>query len=253
MLIQGLDPVKFKSKVVVITGSAANIGKAAALKFAAQGAKIVVNAKNNVSGGEQVKKEIISSGGEAIFIQADVSDFKQVDKLFAQTIKQFGTVDILINNAGNAIGMPTLESTKDHWSEVFDDNLFSSVLCSIAAAKLMKHKGGHIINTASIRGLPHGGRAGISAYSAAKAALINFTKTLAKELAPDILVNAVAPGFTLTSAFDTVPEAMKKDFINSTLLKKWITPDEIADAFIYLAGSQSITGEVLVVDAGWNA
>ena len=133
--------MKFKSKVVVITGSAANIGKAAALKFAAQGAKIVVNAKNNVSGGEQVKKEIISSGGEALFIQADVSEPKQVDKLFAQAIKQFGTVDILINNAGNAIGMPTLESTKDHWSEVFDDNLFSSVLCSIAAAKLMKHKG----------------------------------------------------------------------------------------------------------------
>jgi 3-oxoacyl-[acyl-carrier protein] reductase len=105
---------------------------------------------------------------------------------------------------------------------------------------------------ASIRGLDTTGSTLSMAYSAAKAALINFTKTLAKELAPNILVNAVAPGFTLSSAFDSVSEERKAGFVAGTLLKKWITPEEIADAFLYLACSQSITGEVLVVDAGWT-
>ena len=117
----------------------------------------------------------------------------------------------------------------------------------------MKEKGsGKIINTASIRGLPEGGRTGIMAYSAAKAALINFTKTLAKELAPTITVNAVAPGFTDSSAFNGVAKETIKGYLDSTLLKRWITPDEIADAFLYLAGADAITGEVLVIDAGWT-
>lgn len=245
--------MKFASKAVLITGSAANIGKAIALKFAAEGANIIVNAKNNVEGGKQVRDEIIASGGKAIFVQADVSDPKQVNDLFGKAVDAFGTIDILVNNAGATMGLPFLESNKEYWVSVFDANFFSSVLCSIEAVKIMKEKGsGHIINTASMRGLEHGGRIGAMAYSAAKAALINFTKTLAKELAPNILVNAVAPGFTFSSAFDNVPEAMKTEFINGTLLKKWIMPDELADAFIYLASNKSITGEVLVIDAGWT-
>ncbi len=245
--------MKFKAKVVAITGSAANIGKAIARKFAAEGAKIIVNAKNNIIGGEQVKEEIIASGGEAMFIQADVSEPNQVNSLFAEAIKKFGTVDILINNAGSAVRVPFLESSKDHWLSTFDNNLFSAVLCSIEAAKIMKEKGnGHIINMASIRGLDHGGSTSSMAYSSAKGAVINFTKTLAKDLAPHILVNAVAPGFTKSSAFDNLPEAKLKGFIDHTLLKQWVLPEEIADAFLYLASSQSITGEVLVVDAGWT-
>jgi len=245
--------VKLKGKVALITGSAANIGKAIALKFAAEGAKIIINTKNNVAGGEQVKEEIIASGGEAIFIQADVSDPKQVNNLFAKAVEKFATIDILINNAGSAIRVPFLESTKEHWSNIFDNNLFSTVLCSIEAVKIMKqNESGQILNMASIRGIEHSGSTTSMAYSAAKAAIINFTKTLAKELAPHILVNAVAPGFTKSTAFDNLPEAKINAFIDGSLLKKWITPDEIADAFLYLAGSQSITGEVLVVDAGWT-
>ncbi len=245
--------MKLKGKVALITGSAANIGKAIALKFAAEGAKIIINTKNNVAGGEQVKEEIIASGGEAIFIQADVSDPTQVNNLFAKAVEKFGTIDILINNAGSAIRVPFLESTKEHWSNIFDNNLFSTVLCSIEAVKIMKqNESGQILNMASIRGIEHSGSTTSMAYSAAKAAIINFTKTLAKELAPHILVNAVAPGFTKSTAFDNLPEAKINAFIDGSLLKKWITPDEIADAFLYLAGSQSITGEVLVVDAGWT-
>jgi 3-oxoacyl-[acyl-carrier protein] reductase len=245
--------VKLESKVVLVTGAAANIGRAIALKFASEGASVVVNAKNNVQGGEQVVKEIQATGGRAIFVQADVSDPKQVDDLFAKTIDAFNTIDILINNAGAIHAKPILDSTKRDWMKAFDDNLFGSVLCSIAAAKIMRSKGyGRILNMASVRGLEHTGRTGIMAYSAAKAALINFTKTLAKELAPQVLVNAVAPGFTLTSAFDDVPESTKDEYIASTFIKRWLTPEEVADAFIYLASADGITGEVLVIDGGFT-
>ena len=245
--------MKFESKVVVVTGSAANIGRAIALKFASNGASLVVNAKNNVAGGKQVVEEICANGGNAIFIQADVSNPGQVRNLFNQTVEKFGTVDVFINNAGSVVQIPVLQSTKQDWQQAFDDNLFGSVLCSIEAAKIMQDKGtGCIINTASMRGLDHAGRTGIMAYSAAKAALINFTKTLAKELAPRISVNAVAPGFTLTSAFDNVPQATKDEYISGSLIKRWLTVDEVADAFIYLAGADGVTGEVLVIDGGWS-
>lgn len=245
--------MKFDSKVVLVTGSAANIGRAIALKFASQGANVVVNARNNIRGGEQVAEEIRTNGGNATFVQADVSDPKQVNHLFQQTVEKFGTIDVLINNAGLVVPMPVLESTKPHWLQAFDDNLFGSVLCSIEAAKIMQRKSsGRIVNNASMRGLGHAGRTGIMAYSAAKAALINFTKTLAKELAPNILVNAVAPGFTLTTAFDNVPEETKEEYIAGSLIKRWLTVEEIADAFLYLAGADGVTGEVLVIDGGWT-
>lgn len=245
--------MKLDSKVAIVTGSANNIGRAIALKLAQQGTSIVINAKNNQEGGNQVVEEIKALGSKAIFVQADISNPTQVKALFQTTIEKYKTVDILINNAGSVTATPFLESTKEDWLRTFDDNFFGAVLCSMEAARIMKDKGaGRIINTASIRGLEHAGRTGIMAYSAAKAALINFTKTLAKELAPTVLVNAVAPGFTLTSTFDNIPQDLKKEFISSTLIKRWLTVDEIADAFIYLSGADGITGEVLVIDGGWT-
>jgi 3-oxoacyl-[acyl-carrier protein] reductase len=243
----------FESKVVVVTGSSANIGRALAIKFAKLGASVVVNARKNVANGEQVAAEIRANGGDALFVQADVSNTEQVHSLFSKTIEKFGTVDVLINNAGSVVQIPFLQSAKEDWRQAFDDNFFSSVLCSAEAAKIMQKNGsGCIINTASIRGLEHAGRTGVMAYSAAKAALINFTKTLAKELAPNISVNAVAPGFTLTTTFDNVPQATKDQFIDGSLIKRWLTVDEVADAFIYLAGASGVTGEVLVIDGGWS-
>jgi 3-oxoacyl-[acyl-carrier protein] reductase len=245
--------VNFQSKVVVVTGSAANIGRAIALKFADAGARVIVNAKGNVAGGEEVANAIRTNGGKGVFIRADVSEPQQVDALFKQVLEAFGTVDILINNAGSVSETPFLSSTKEDWTKAFDNNFFSSVLCSIAAARIMQRNGsGRIINTASIRGIEHAGRTGIMPYSAAKAALINFTKTLAKELAPDILVNAVAPGYTLTTAFDNVSESRKADFIKDTFIKRWLTVDEVADAFLYVASADGMTGEILVLDGGWT-
>jgi 3-oxoacyl-[acyl-carrier protein] reductase len=245
--------VNFKSKVVLVTGAAANIGKAIALKFADAGADVVLNTRSNAAGAQEVEKSIRAMGVRAGFIQADVSDPDQVQMLFKQAIKDFGTIDILINNAGSANEVSFSDSTKEDWMKAFDSNFYSSVLCSIEAAKIMQKKGsGRIVNMASIRGLENSGRTGVMPYSAAKAAVINFTKTLAKELAPNILVNAVAPGFTLTSAFDNVPEEKVKGFVEGTLIKRWLTPEEVADAFLYLAGADGITGEILVIDGGWT-
>jgi 3-oxoacyl-[acyl-carrier protein] reductase len=244
--------VPLTSKTVVITGSADNIGKAIARKFAGAGANIVVNARNNVEGGEKVAAELRNQGTKAIFVQADVSRPQQAATLFKKAHAEFGAIDILINNAGSFEERSFIGSDRDHWMRMLDSNLFSAVNCSLEAAKVME-PGSSIINMASIRGIDRGGRPGGIAYSAAKAAVINFTKTLAQELAPNINVNAVAPGFTKTTAFDGLPEEVLQTFLDTTLLKRWLTVEEVADAFYFLATAPGITGEVLVIDAGWNA
>ena len=243
----------FENKIVVITGSSSGIGRATAIKFAKAGANIVVNSRSNVSGGHEVVEKIEQLGQKAIYVQGDLSEPDCVTALFESTLKTFGTVDILINNAGGAAGQPFLETTRDHWVKAFDANLFSAVLCAREAAKIMLKKGeGTIINTSSVRGIAHTGREGIMAYSAAKAAVINFTKTLAKELAPNITVNAVAPGFVYTSNYDNFPQELKDAFIEATTIKRFIHVDEIADAFMYLASTNAVTGAVLVVDGGFT-
>lgn len=245
--------MKLKNKVVIITGSSSGIGEATALLFAKEGAKVVINCKTNIEGAKRVVDKINNIGGESFFVQANVSNPEDVNKLFNETIKKYKTVDILINNAGNAIVKEFLETSKEDWQEAFNDNLFGTVFCSQEAAKIMLEKGsGKILNTSSIRGISHTGREGVIAYSAAKAAVINFTKTLAKQLAPNIQVNTIAPGFVLTKPFDKAPEELKEKFISKTYLKRWIKPEEIADAFLYLATADAVTGEVLVVDAGYT-
>ncbi len=186
-------------------------------------------------------------------MQADLAQPREVDALFEKALEKFGTVDILVNNAGAAASKPFLETTKEDWLRDFDNNLFSMVLCSQRAAKIMLEKGsGVILNTTSIRGIEHTGREGIMAYSAAKAAAISFTKTLAKELSPKIRVNAVAPGFVITPNYDNASQEVKDGFIAGTQIKRWIQPQEIAEAFLYLATAEAVTGENLVVDGGFT-
>lgn len=244
--------MKLNGKVAVITGSAANIGKATALLFAKEGAKIVVTTKSNVDSGTEVVAAIKAQGGDAVFVQANLGKPEDVKHLFEKAVDAFGTVDILVNNAGVTKGKPFLESTLEDWQDQYVDNLFSMVLCSQMAAKIMlDKKAGVILNTTSIRGLEHGGRPTAMAYSTAKAAAISFTKNLAKELAPTIRVNAVAPGFTLTPNYDQ-DSPMVKGFIEGTLIKRWIQPEEIAEALLYLATAEAVTGENLIVDGGYT-
>jgi 3-oxoacyl-[acyl-carrier protein] reductase len=243
---------KLDNKVAVITGSAANIGKATALLFAQEGAKIVVTTKSNTGGANEVVKTIQAQGGEAIFVKADLAKPDEVKELFAAAVKAYGTIDILVNNAGAVRGGSFLEATLEDWRSQYEDNVFSMMLCSQEAARIMlKNKTGVILNTTSIRGLEHGGRPTAMAYATAKAATISFTKNLAKELAPHIRVNAVAPGFTLTPNYDQ-DSPMVKGFIEGTLIKRWIQCEEIAEAFLYLATAQAVTGENLIVDGGYT-
>jgi 3-oxoacyl-[acyl-carrier protein] reductase len=241
-----------EGKRVVVTGAGANIGEAIAVQFAQAGARVVVHVGSNTDGGARVVQKIRSIGGEAQVIQADLTESRSVDRLFEEVVAVFGGVDILINNAGAARPTPFSDSSIKQWQDVFNINFFSAVLCSQRAAALMKRSGGAIVNTSSIRGIGHTGREGLMAYSAAKAAMISFTKTLAKELAPSITVNAVAPGFVLTSAYDSMPAESKQAFLDATLIKRWITPEELAPAYIYLASQPGVTGQVLTVDGGFT-
>ncbi len=240
-----------KDKVVLITGSSSGIGKATALKFAQEGAIVVINYRTNKKNSEETIVEIKTFNKKVIAIQADVTDQNQVKKLFSETVKVFGSVDVMINNAGLAKPKPFLEITRQDLIEQFEENFFGTVFCCQEAVKIMlKRNGGKIINCSSTAALT--GFKSVATYSAAKASVISLTKSLAKLYAPQILVNTVAPGYTLTRYWDTASDESKKECIEETLLKKMITPEEIAETYLYLAKNDSITGQTIVVDAGYT-
>jgi 3-oxoacyl-[acyl-carrier protein] reductase len=243
--------MKLKDKVAVITGSSSGIGEATAYVFAKEGAKVVVNSKSNTEGGKRVVAKIKDGGGQAVYIQADVSRPEKAKALISEAVKAFGTVDILINNAGGYEGQDFLTASKESWLKILDRNLFSTILCSQYAARIMLEKGGgKILNTASVYGLEHTGDPTGMAYSVSKAGVVSLTKNLAKLWAPKILVNAVAPGYVYVSRFDTYPNEEQKGMIDEMKLGRFIQPVEIAEAFLYLATADAVTGEVLVVDGG---
>ena len=243
--------MKLKDKVTVITGSSSGIGEATAYLFAKEGSRVVINSKSNAEGGEKVVEKIKKDGGEAIYVKADVSDPKEAKILFDKTLEAFGTIDILINNAGGYEEQDFLTASKESWLRIFDNNLFSTVICSQYAAEIMlKKAGGKILNTASVYGLEHTGDPTGMAYSVAKAGVISLTKNLAKLCAPKILVNAVAPGYVEVRKLDSYSESAKKEMVGEMRLGRLIAPQEIAEAFLYLATADAVTGEVLVVDGG---
>jgi 3-oxoacyl-[acyl-carrier protein] reductase len=240
-------------KIALVTGSSKGIGKAVALKFAENGARVVINSRSSIEEGQKVVEEIKKLGGDAVYIQANVEDPGEIKTLFSKTMDEYGRLDILVNNAGASASRPFLETDENYWVSVLKNNFLSAVYCSIEAARIMKAQGsGKIINTSSIRGFEHSGRPGNMAYCAAKAAINSFTKNLAKELAPNITVNAVAPGFVSTPYVDGAPEGVKKAWLSETLIKRFIEPGEIADAYLYLASTNVVTGEILVADGGFN-
>ena len=247
--------MKLENRVAIVTGASRGIGKATAILLAKEGAKIVVNYREKRENGKAVVNEIEESGGSGVLVQADVSNPADVKHLFQEAEKTFGTVDILVNNAGVSRPKPFLELTFEDWRYTLDTNVIGVFLCAQEAARIMvKKKYGKIINMASIRGLPHCGREGIVDYSASKAAVVSLTTTLAKALAPYVNVNAVAPGFTETEMFRALDESVRQSGIKDTYLKRFIQPEEIARAIIYLASddAKSVTGQVLVVDCGYS-
>ncbi len=241
-----------KDKVVLITGSSSGIGKTTAIRFAKEGSKIVINYRENKQGGEETVAEIEKLGVEAIVVQADVSKSEDVDKLFETAVKKFGTIDILINNAAIPNDrVPYFDATYKDIQKLVNTDLIGPMLCSQRAIKIMQKQGyGKILNTSSIRGAEHGGRSVV--YAASKAGINSFSKTLAKHVAPDIQVNAVAPGFVKTRNYDNMSKEQIDSFIEQTYLKRWITEEEIADAFVFLAKNDAMTGQVIYVDGGFT-
>lgn len=241
-----------KDKIVVVTGSSSGIGQTTAIRFAKEGAKVVVNYHANKQGGEETLAEIKKITPDCLLVQADVSKQEDVERLFKAVMEKFGSVDILVNNA--AIGTdkrPFMEASYDDMKEMIDADLTSVFMCSQQAALIMEKQGhGKILNTSSIRGWEHGGRAPV--YAACKAAVNSFTRTFAKQVAPKIHVNAVAPGFVKTRSYDNMTPEMVQGFLDQTFLKRWVTTEEIADTFVFLAKNDAMTGQVLYVDAGFT-
>lgn len=240
-----------QGKVAIVTGGSRGIGRATALALATQGANLVVNYASSSTAADQVVAEITEAGGSAIALQADVSKADQVDALFDKVMETWGRIDVLVNNAGITRDTLLLRMKPEDWQAVIDLNLTGVFLCTRVASKIMlKQKSGRIINITSVAGQM--GNPGQANYSAAKAGVIGFTKTVAKELASrGVTVNAVAPGFIATD--------MTKELKNTEEILKFIPlgrygeAEEVAGMIRFLASDPAaayITGQVFNVDGG---
>jgi len=241
---------RLSDRVAIITGASRGIGRAVALALAAEGAKVVVNYASSSDAAQQVVTAITDAGGSAIALQADVSKLEQVDALFNETLEKFGRVDVLVNNAGITRDTLLLRMKPEDWQAVIDLNLTGVFLCTRAVSKVMlKQRSGRIINIASVSGQM--GNPGQANYSAAKAGVIGFTKTVAKELASrGITVNAVAPGFIAT---DMTSELKSDEILKYIPLGRYGEPEEVAGMVRFLAADSAaayITGQVFNVDGG---
>jgi 3-oxoacyl-[acyl-carrier protein] reductase len=241
---------RLRERVAIITGASRGIGRATALALAAEGANVVVNYASSSAAADEVVKAITDAGGNAIALQADVSKLEQVDALINHTLEKFGRVDVLVNNAGITRDTLLLRMKPDDWQAVIDLNLTGVFFCTRAASKLMlKQKSGRIINITSVAGQM--GNPGQANYSAAKAGVIGFTKTVAKELASrGITVNAVAPGFIAT---DMTSGVKSEEILKYIPLGRYGEPDEVAGMIRFLAADPAaayITGQVFNVDGG---
>ncbi len=237
-------------KVAIVTGGSRGIGASVALSLAEVGAKVAVNYARSADAAETIVKKITDAGGEAIALQADVSQAEDADRLIQQTKEKFGRIDILVNNAGITRDTLLIRMKPEDWQAVIDLNLTGVFLCTKAVSKIMlKQKSGRIINITSVAGLM--GNPGQANYSAAKAGVIGFTKTVAKELASrGITVNAVAPGFIAT---DMTSNLKSEEIIKFIPLGRYGQPEEVAGTIRFLAGDPAaayITGQVFNVDGG---
>lgn len=239
-------------KAALVTGASRGIGRAIALALAKKGYVVAVNYGGSQAAAESVKAEIEAAGGRAIVIQGDVSKAEDVDKVFAEIKKEFGRLDVLVNNAGITRDSLMLRLKEENWDAVINTDLKSGFLTMKAAAPIMmKQKKGAIVNIASVVGIM--GNIGQINYSAAKAGVIGMTKTAARELAArGVRVNAVAPGFIATSMTDVIPEKIKEGMIHSIPLGRMGLAEDVANAVCFLASDEAsyITGQVLKVDGG---
>lgn len=241
---------QLKEKVAIVTGASRGIGRAIALALAATGAKVAVNYARSSSAADAVVAEIEAMGGAAIALQADVSKAEDVDALISAVMAEWSRIDVLVNNAGITRDTLLLRMKPEDWQAVIDLNLTGVFLCTRAVSKIMlKQRTGRIVNIASVAGQM--GNPGQANYSAAKAGVIGFTKTVAKELASrGVTVNAVAPGFIAT---EMTEELNAEGILQFIPLNRYGQPEEVAGLVRFIAADPAaayITGQTLNVDGG---
>lgn len=242
-----------KGQTAVVTGGTAGIGTAIAKKFAQEGAYVAIFGTNSARGSQVVTDlKTIPGNQGADFFQVDVAKVDQVDQAIKKVLDLRGNVDILVNNAGITRDQLLMKMSEEDWDTVMDINVKSCYnTCRTLVRSFLKAKRGKIINISSVVGLT--GNAGQVNYAASKAAIIGLTKSLAKELASrNIHVNCIAPGFITTPMTEVMTEAQKKALLDKIPFERMGTPDDIANAALFLASSWAdyITGQVLVVDGG---
>lgn len=243
--------MRLKDKIAIVTGGADGIGKATAVKFAAEGATVIIWDLNAEKGAETVK-EITENGGKVNFAKVNTSVYAEVEAATKAVVQEFGTLDIIINNAGITRDASIKKMTPELWQQVIDVNLTGVFYCCKCASEVMVEKGyGRIINASSVVALY--GNFGQTNYVATKAGLIGMTKTLARELGrKGVTVNAVAPGFVATEMVKKMPPEVLKGMEDKVPLKRLGQPEEIAAAYLFLASDDAayINGTVLSVDGG---
>jgi len=232
-------------RVALITGSAKRLGRAVALRLAEAGADVVIHHHSSHTDAAQVVSEAEKLGRRAVALAADLSSVAEIGSLFGQVATHFGRLDILVNSAANFLHAEFAATTEHLWDSSLDTNLKAPFFCSQAAAPLLKQTRGVIINFADIGGML--GWPGYIAHCVSKAGVIMLTRVLAKTLAPEVRVNAIAPG-TITMPGD--PPEWEADYIKLAPLQRTGTPADITSAVLFLAQSEFITGQVLVVDGG---
>jgi len=246
---------KLTGKVAVVTGASKGIGASIAKHLAAEGATVVVNYAASKAGADRVVSEITSNGGKAIAVQADVAKKEDIDRLFAETKKAFGKVDVLVNNAGIYEFSPLEGVTEDHFHKQFNLNVLGLLLTTQVAVKQFGSDGGNIINISSV--VSHLGVPSAAVYSGTKGAVDAITRSLAKELGPrGIRVNAINPGMIETEGVHAAGIAesdMRKQIEAQTPLGRIGQPQDIATAAVFFASADSawLTGETLTVAGGY--
>lgn len=239
-------------RVALVTGASRGIGRAIALRLAAEGCYVVINYNGSKEKAEEVQQEILQAGGQAHIYQCNVADFQACGEMFKDTISKMGHLDILVNNAGITKDGLLMGMSEEDFSKVVDTNLKGTFYCIRHAARTMiKQKKGRIINLSSIVGIS--GNAGQANYAASKAGVIGLTKSAAKELASrGITVNAIAPGFICTDMTQVLPEQVKEKIWAQIPVGGFGDPQDVAAAAAFFASEEAgyITGQVLMVDGG---
>ena len=241
-----------KGKNAVVTGAARGIGRAIAIRFAQEGANVAFTDLAIDDNAKEVEKIINDSGVKGKAYASDASNFSETGKVVSEILKDFGTIDILVNNAGITMDTLLMRMTEEQWDKVININLKSVFNFTKAVQMTMlKQRSGSIINISSVVGVS--GNAGQANYSASKAGIIGFTKSVARELGSrNVRCNAVAPGFIITEMTNKLPEEIRKQWEEQIPLKRGGTPEDVADAVLFLASDLSsyVTGQVLGVCGG---